>query len=95
MSQAFNSITSIPNLTVGKSTILGGLSCLAWCLAAHLAVQLISQSSAHCGMPAILYHLESGVDISLNHTCRRKEKKKKNSHSHLTEIGGRTMRHAA
>lgn len=38
MSQAFNAITRIPNLTVGKSTLLGGLSSLAWCLAAHLAV---------------------------------------------------------
>lgn len=38
MSQAFNAITRIPNLTVGKSTLLEGPEILGWCLAAHLAV---------------------------------------------------------
>lgn len=39
MCQAFPSIATIPNLTVGgKSTILGGSSCLASCLAAFSCV---------------------------------------------------------
>lgn len=40
-----------------------------------LSRQLISVSCVHCGLPAILYHLEPGVDISLNHTSRRKEER--------------------
>lgn len=72
---------SIPSLEsqiwlLGKKYNSWGLELLGLvpcCTFSHV----ISQSSAHCGMPAILYHLEPGVDISLNHTCRRKEKRKK------------------
>lgn len=65
-----------------KTRILKDGHGLAWCLATHLAVYLISQACAFCGMPAILYHLELGVDISLNNICKRKEKRGKTSLIH-------------